>query len=174
MTYLVQQWLQLIKILHSETGTRQIALGVSLGFVLGMSPALSLQSLLVFVILLFFRVQLGAAFLAAFFFKFVAFFLDPAFHSVGQWVLENPSLNPLLTNLYNTALVPWTRFYNSIVMGSGVVSFLLLPVVFLLSFWLVQKYRATVYMHLKDAKVMKLLKATTFYKWYSKYEQFRN
>lgn len=172
MTLLLKQIFQLLKLLNSETGTYQIAAGISFGFVLGMTPAFSLQTVLVFLILLFFRVQIGAAFLAAFFFKFVAYLLDPVFHSVGAAVLGTESLKPLFTSLYNMPVVPWTRFYNTIVMGSGVLSFALTPVVFFLSLYLVGKYRKNVYEKFKQTKFFKALKATSIYKWYMKYDEY--
>lgn len=172
MTYLLKQLFQLVKLLNSETGTNQIAWGIAFGFVLGMTPAFSLQTVLVFIILLFFRVQMGAAFIAAFFFKFAAYLFDPVFHSVGSAVLEMDGLKPLFTTLYNMPIVPWTRFYNSIVMGSGVVSLLLTPVVFFASLYLVKKYRKNVYEKFKQSKFFKAVKATGFYKWYMKYDEF--
>ena len=132
MTLILKQLFGLVKLLNSEKGTNQIAAGIACGFILGMTPSLSLHSLLLFVIMLFFRVQLGAAFLAAFFFKFIAFLLDPMFHSVGGSILEMESLKGFLTMLYNLPLVPFTRFNNTLVMGSGVISFLLAPFVFIL------------------------------------------
>lgn len=170
MTVLLKQIFELIKLLHSENETTPIAWGISLGFILGMTPAFSLQSVLVFFILFIFRVQIGAAFLSAFFFKFVAYFLDPVFNSVGSTVLEMDSLEPLFTTLYNMPIVPWTRFYNSIVMGSGIVSILLIPVVFYSSKIAVSKYRTTVVARVQETKVWKYFKATTFYKWYVSYD----
>jgi uncharacterized protein (TIGR03546 family) len=170
MTVILKQLFDLIKLLHSENETTPIAWGISLGFVLGMTPAFSLQSVLVFFLLFIFRIQIGAAFVAAFFFKFIAFFLDPLFHSVGALVLENEALEPLFTTLYNMPIVPWTRFYNSIVMGSGVVSILLMPIVFYSSKIAVSKYRLTVVARAKDTKAWKYFKATTFYKWYVSYD----
>ncbi len=172
MTLLLKQLFGFLKLLNSETGSHQIAWGISLGFVLGMTPTLSLQTLLVFILLLLFRVQIGAAFVAAFFFKFMAYLLDPIFHSIGSSVLTTESLKPLFTDLYNMPIVPMTRFNNSIVMGSGVVAFLLTPVVFFLSLWLIQKYRKNVYERFKQTKFFKALKATSFYNWYVKYDEF--
>ena len=172
MTLLLKQIFQLLKLLNSETGTYQIAAGISFGFVLGMTPAFSLQTILVFLILLFFRVQIGAAFLAAFFFKFIAYLLDPLFHSVGSAVLSTDSLKPLFTNLYNMPVVPWTRFYNTIVMGSGVLAFALTPLVYFVSLYLVKKYREKVFERFKQTKFFKALKATSFYKWYMKYDEY--
>lgn len=170
MTLILKQFFDLIKLLHSETGTQQIAWGVSMGFILGMTPAFALQTLLVFLLLFIFRIQIGAAFLSAFFFKFIAFFLDPVFHSVGSLVLEMESLRPLFTELYNMPIVPLTRFYNTIVMGSGVVSILLIPIVYLTTLFGVNKYRNTAGAALAKTRVWKYFKATAFYKWYASYD----
>ncbi len=172
MTFLLKQIFGFFKLLHSETGNNQLAWGVALGFVLGMTPALSLQSLLVFLCLFFFRIQIGAAFVAAFFFKFIAFLLDPAFDRVGQWALELPALQGTYTQLYNMPIVPFTRFNNSVVMGSGILALLLLPVVLVLAKYLIIKYRVAVVERFRDTKLFKLWTKTALYQWYYKYDTF--
>jgi uncharacterized protein (TIGR03546 family) len=171
MTLLLKQLFGLIKLLNSETGTNQIAWGVAAGFVVGMSPMLSLQTLLIFMLILTFRVQAGAAFLSAFFFKFIAFILDPACAALGAWVLEMPSLRGLFTTLFNMPLIPLTRFNNSIVMGSGILAILCMPGVFIGSRIMIQKYREKVVERFSKSKFWLGVKATGFYKWYAKYEE---
>lgn len=171
MGLLLKQLFGFIKLLNSETGTIQISTGIAAGFVLGMTPFFSLQSILIFILLFIFRIQIGAAFLAAFFFAFIAFLLDPVFHEVGRLILTSKSLEPLFTQLYNMPIIPLTRFNNTIVMGSGVVSILLTPFVFLAARSLVKKYRATVVARIKETKIWKALQATTLYRWYYSYDQ---
>ncbi len=171
MTILLKQFFGLLKLLNSETGESQIASGIAAGFILGMSPTFSLQTLMVFLCLFVFRIQMGMAFLAAFFFKFVAWVLDPAFHAVGTSALEASSLQPLWTHLYNMPLVPLTRFNNSVVMGSGLVAIVLSPVIFFLSRKLVVKYRVTVVERFKQTKFWKAVKATSLYSWYLTYDK---
>jgi uncharacterized protein (TIGR03546 family) len=171
MTILLKQLFGLIKLLNSETGQNQIAAGIACGFILGMTPAFSLQTLLVFLLLFVFRVQIGMAFLACFFFKFVAWAIDPVFHAVGTQLLEAPSLAGLWTTLYNMPIVPLTRFNNTIVLGSGVVTVLLSPIVFFVGRNLVVKYRETVVARLKETKAWKMLKATSLYNWYVTYDK---
>ena len=170
MTLLLKQFFGFLKLLNSETGSNQIASGVALGFILGFSPILSLQGLIVILIMLFFRVQIGAAFIAAFFFSFIAYLLDPVCNGLGQMVLENESLKPLFTELYNMPIVPFTKFYNSLVMGSGILGFLLSPVIFILAKILIHKYRQTIVARYKDTKFWKFVKATSLYQWYAKYD----
>lgn len=170
MTLLLKQIFAFLKLLNSDQGTNQIAAGIACGFVLGMTPFFSLQSILIFLCIFFFRIQAGAAFLSAFFFAFVAYILDPVFHQVGSVILEMPSLHGLFTSLYNLPIIPFTRFNNSIVMGSGVVSIVLAPFVFILAKQLVIKYRVTVVDRFKQTKFWKAIQATSFYKWYYTYD----
>lgn len=170
MTILLKQIFGLIKLLNSETGGNQIAAGIAAGFVLGMTPGLSLQSLIIFLFILFFRIQAGAAFACAFFFSFIAWLLDPWFDQIGSWALELPNMQGLYTTLYNLPIVPMTRFNNSIFMGSGILSLLLTPVIFVLAKFIVNKYRDLVVAKIKGTKFWKAVQASGFYKWYVRYD----
>jgi uncharacterized protein (TIGR03546 family) len=172
VTLILKQLFGLVKLLNSETGHYQLAAGIAAGFILGMTPTLSLQSLLVFLCLFLFRIQIGSAFIAAFFFKFVAWVLDPAFDSIGRSVLEIDSLHGLFTTMYNVPFLPLTRFNNSIVMGSAVLTILLSPVVYFVSLKLILKYRVTVVARFKETRFWKAVKATSFYSWYYTYDKF--
>lgn len=171
MTLLLKQIFAFFKLLNSDTGTNQLAAGLALGLILGFSPMLSLQVLVAFVILFFFRIQIGAAFIAAFFFKFTAFLLDPVCDLIGRAVLEAEGLRPLFVSLYNMPLVPLTRFNNSIVMGSGLIAFLLAIPAFFVFKALIVKYRATVVARFRTTKIWKAWTATSFYKWYAAYDR---
>lgn len=173
MGLILKQIFAFIKLLNSDTGNISLAAGITCGFILGMTPVLSLHSLLVFLILFFFRIQIGAALLAAFFFKFSAFLLDPVFNMVGSKVLEIKSLQGFFTTLYNMPIVPYTRFNNSIVMGSGVLTFILSPIIFILSQYLIIKYREQILARFKTTKFWKAIEATKFYQWYYKYDQYK-
>ncbi len=170
MTIIFKQLFQLIHLLNSDKGHKSIAMGIACGFILGMTPNLSLQSVLIFICLFLFRIQIGAALLASFFFAFIAWLLDPVFHSVGSHILEMDALKGFFTTLYNQPILPLTRFYNSIVMGSGVVSFLLAPLVYFVSVKFVLKYRKSVVERFEGTKFWKAVKVSALYKWYTKYE----
>jgi len=173
MGLLLKQLFAFIKLLNSDTGNISIAAGMTCGFILGMTPTLSLHSLIVFIILFLFRIQIGAALVTAFFFKFAAFLLDPVFHSIGSKVLVMESLQGFFTTLYNMPIIPFTRFNNSIVMGSAVVTFALSPVVFILSQIFIVKYREVVVARFRSTKLWKAVEATKFYQWYYKYDQYK-
>lgn len=169
MTLLLKQIFAFFKLLNSDGGLNQISLGLACGIVLGFAPILSLQSLLIIVCCFFFRIQLGAAFLSAFFFKFVAHFIDPVADVIGRYILESEALRPVFTSLFNAPIIPLTRFNNSIVMGSGLISIVLVIPFFFIFKILVLRYRETVVAKYKESKVWKAWAGTSFYKWYAKY-----
>lgn len=156
--------------LNSDTGTNQLAAGLALGLVMGFSPFLSIQTFFFFLLVFIFRIQMGAAFLSAFFFKFAAFLLDPVTDIVGRKVLETEGLRPLFVSMYNMPLVPLTRFNNSIVMGSAVLGFALAIPAFFIFKSLVIKYRLTVVARFKQTKIWKAWTGTTLFKWYTTYD----
>jgi uncharacterized protein (TIGR03546 family) len=171
MTFLLKQIFGFLKLLNSDTGTNQLASGVACGLILGFAPTFSLQTIFVVAILFLFRIQIGAATIFAFFFSFIAWVLDPVSHQLGMTVLEIEALKPLFTEMYNMPLVPLTRFYNSIVMGSAIVSVILAPFVFLLARVLIEKYRIAVVARFKQTKFWKAIKSTHFYGLYAKYDE---
>src|SRR5665647_150961 len=152
MGLLLKQLFSFIKLLNSDTGTLSLALGLTCGFILGMTPTLSLHSLLIFMILFFFRIQIGAALVTAFFFKFIAFLMDPLFDWAGTHVLHMDSLQGIFTTLYNMPIIPYTRFNNTIVMGSAVITFALAPFVFIASQIFINKYRELVVARFRQTK----------------------
>lgn len=172
MTLILKQIFGLLKILNSENGEKQIALGICCGLILGFAPVLSLQTILVIIIILIFKIQAGAAFGSAFFFALVAFLLDPLFDLMGGYFLEIEALYPLYETLYNLPIIPFTKFNNSIVMGAAVVSVLMTPFVYFISRSLIVKYRKTFVARFKQTKLWKFIKATAFYKWYVKYDEY--
>jgi uncharacterized protein (TIGR03546 family) len=175
MSFLLKQIYSFIQLLNSDTGATSIAAGITCGMILGFSPALSIQSLLVFILLFLLRIQIGAALLTAGLFALLGVILDPVFDRVGGAILETDALRGLFTNLYNLPLVPMTRFNNSVVMGAGVIALLLSPVVFLLSLRLVAAYRQQIRARIQSTRAyqayQKWLQASGYYAYYQKFKK---
>jgi hypothetical protein len=99
-------WLKLvsnfIKILREGQTPAQVAGGFALGSILGLSPMLTLQGLLVWLVILVLDVNLSAATLSLLVFSLVAFIFDPVFHHLGYFLLVDvESLKGVWTTLYN-------------------------------------------------------------------------
>lgn len=169
MAIVLKHLFNLIYILHSETSTRSISAGFCCGIVLGFSPILSLQAVLVLVVMLVFRVQVGAAMLSAVVFKILGVPLEPLFHFLGNVILSQSMLQPFFTLLYNLPLIPMTRFYNTVVMGAGVLSVFLVGPAYPLFEYLIDNYRHTVVERVKDTKLWSLWKTSKLFKWYQYY-----
>ena len=169
MTLLLKQIFAFFQLLNSDTGRDQLAAGLACGIILGFAPFLSLQTVLVLILVFFFRIQMGAAFLSAFFFKFVAFLFDPVADIIGRKVLEAEALRPLFVKIYNMPILPFTRFNDSIVMGSLVTSVILTIPGFFIFRHLIERYRITVVARIKETKIWKAMAASKFYNWYATY-----
>lgn len=174
MTLLLKQIFSFFHLLNSETGRNSLAAGLACGLILGFAPFLSLQTLILLFLVFFLRIQLGAVFLSAFFFKLIAWAADPVADLLGRGMLEAPSLRPLFVELYDMPLVPLTRFNNSIVMGSMILSFGLVIPAFFVFRALVDRYRATVVARLKKTQLWKTWQATKIYNLYATFQKFHS
>jgi uncharacterized protein (TIGR03546 family) len=112
-------WLKLvsnfIKILREGQTPTQVAGGFALGSILGLSPMLTLQGLIVWLVILVLDVNLSAATLALLVFSLIAFIFDSLFHHLGYYLLVNiEGLKGVWTTLYNAPIAPLTRFNNTV------------------------------------------------------------
>jgi uncharacterized protein (TIGR03546 family) len=156
----------IIKTLHSEGTPGQVAAGIALGSVLGLTPLMNLHNLLIFSLVVILNVSFGGAMLGWALFVPLGFILDPIFHRVGAALLEAPGLRPLWTAWYNTPLVPYSNFNNTVVLGS-VVGWLVLAVpIFFAARYGVARYRATIGERVRQSKFYKAVTASQVYNWY--------
>jgi len=125
-------------------------------------PGMTIQSIVVFCLILLLNVNIPAAFFGVALFSAFAFFLDPLFHELGYYLLTQiKGLIPLWTALYNMPIAPLTRFNNTVVMGSLVTSLVMfLPIYFGFK-RLVLYYRAHWAEKVERWHVMKVIKGST-------------
>jgi uncharacterized protein (TIGR03546 family) len=156
----------IIKTLHSEGTPGQVAAGIALGSVLGLTPLMNVHNLIVFSFIILLNVSFGGGMLGWMLFVPVGFLLDPVFHRIGERMLLAPSLQPIWIDWYNTPLVPYTNFNNTVVLGS-VVGWLVLAVpIFFAARYGVAKYRATIGERVRQSKIYKAVTASQVYNWY--------
>ena len=156
----------IIKTLHSEGTPGQVAAGMALGAALGLTPLMNVHNLVVFSLLALFNVSFGGGMLGWALFVPLGFLLDPVFHAIGLALLEAPSLRGLWTGMFNTPLVPYTNFNNTIVLGSVVGWLALTLPIFFASRWAVARYRATIGARVQQSKFYKALTASKVYNIY--------
>lgn len=157
---------KLLKALHSDSGPWSLAFGVGLGMIMGLTPLLQLHNLLLLFIVLFLRVNLSTFLVSLGLFSVLAFALDPLMMNIGESILTSEGLLGLWTSLYNTGIGRLSLFYNTLTMGSLVVSLLLAPIVIFASKLLVIKYREHFLQWVEKWKVVQMLKGSRIYQLY--------
>jgi uncharacterized protein (TIGR03546 family) len=166
--YLLLKLLQnLARALNSDGTPGQVAAGIALGAVFGLTPLVNLHNLVLFGLAMVLKVSFPGVMLGWLIFVPIGFVLDPVFDTIGTRLLvETPVLTPLWTAWYDTPVLALTKFHNTVVLGSLVVwAVLCLPMFFLFR-WLVTRYRATIYQRLKGTRWFRAVKASKLYNLY--------
>lgn len=171
-------WFNIIKsfisIFREGQTPRQVAGGFALGTLIGFSPMITLQGLLVWLLILILDVNFSAALLALALCKLIAYMLDPLFHSLGYLILAKIGfLQGVWTSLYNAPVAPLTRFNNTVVMGS----FVFAALCFYPAFYGIKKatiaYRTHIHSRLQRLKIYQVLDKSKFVNYYRKFRDWK-
>jgi len=160
---------KIFRILNAEATPKQIAGGVALGMIIGLTPTFSLHNIVVVFFILVIRVNITAAILSMFAFDLIGYGMDPLSDWLGYAILTSTSLRPLWIEAYNAAIIPFTRFNNTVVMGSFVISLILLYPIFRLAEYGVERYRSDLAAKFQQWRIVKAVKMSRFYKYYQSY-----
>ena len=155
---------KLVTTLSSEGTPGQVAVGIALGSILGLTPLLNLHNLLAFGAIALFNISFPAAMLGWLLFEPIGFLLDPIFHDVGAAVLTDaPPLLPAWTEMYNVPVIPFSNYNNTVVMGSLIGWAVLALPIFFAARWAITKYRERVLARLQKTKLVKAVQASKLY-----------
>ncbi len=163
-------WIKLIKklfkALNSEASPGSIGGGVILGMVVGLTPLFTLTNILIISLIIVIKVNVSAAIFSSLMFGIIGYFIDPVAHNLGETALTANSLENLWSALYNIPVIPFTLFNNTVVMGTLIISFILMVPVFWGVKKLVVEYRKDFQKKVVKLKIVKLIKASKIYKIY--------
>ena len=167
---IVKLILKLIKILNQDATPSQIAGGMALGSILGITPLASLHNMIVFLLIFLVRVNITTAFFSWGLFTLFSYLFDPVFNKIGYTLLVKVQfLKPIWTTLYNTPIVPWTKFNNTLTLGSLVCALVLFWPLFFFLKWFVRIYREILANRLQKLKIVQILKASKIFSLYRQY-----
>ena len=96
----------------------QMAMGLALGVLVGLVPKGNLLAIGLMMLMCSLRVNLGVGLATVFATSWAGMWLDPISHRIGEFLLKSASLRPLWETMYDTMLLPWTDFNNTVVLGS--------------------------------------------------------
>ena len=156
--------------LHSEGTPGQLAAGIALGSIMGLTPLVNIHNAIVFALIVLLNVSFAGGLLGWALFVPVGFLLDPLFDWIGHQLLFAESLRGMWTSLYNTPVAPLTNFNNTVVLGSLVFAIAFFIPLFLWTRWAVTRYRATVGARVRQSR---WYRAVTASKLYNVYRLFR-
>lgn len=154
---------KVLRLLNSEAEPHQLSLALCFAMVAGFTPLYSLHNLLVLLLVLLLRVNLSAFILGLGFFSGFAYLLDPLFHRLGLSILQAQAFEGIWTAFYNTAIMRFARFNNSILMGSLVFSALFFVPLFLSLNQFIRKYRDHILSRIQKMRIMQAIKASKIY-----------
>lgn len=173
MFLLLKYIAKLLKALASEASPNQLAGGFILGMIIGLTPVASIHNLLIIVLIIVLKVNIGMAILSFLVFSGVAYLADPLFHAFGIWMLENESMQSAWTSMYNNEFWAITKFYNTVVLGSFISALLLCIPMFPLSKIGVEQYRKHIHEKVIKSKFAKAIKGTKLYSVYQTVSRVR-
>lgn len=157
---------KLLKALNSDASPAQIAIAFSMALIVALTPFFSFHNLIVILLAFVLRVNLGAFFVAMAAFSGLAWFVDPYTAGLGEYLLTQPELQVMWTNLYQSHFWRMTAFNHSLVLGGLIVALIAFIPVFFLAKYLIIKYRVTLLAWIQKFRVVQLLKGTKFYRLY--------
>lgn len=163
---MIQPILKILKVLNSETHPAQISLGLCFSVIVAFTPKFSLHNIVIYFLILFFRINLSAFLIGGLLFSGVGYLLDPVFHRIGLAVLTAPGLERLWTGFYNATMWRVQEFNNTVVMGSLLSALVLFAPLYVLFNRAVLAYRKSVYPHMQKLRLVKAIKGNVLYQKY--------
>jgi uncharacterized protein (TIGR03546 family) len=158
---------KLVKALHDNTSPSELAGGFVIGAMIGLLPKFNLTALALWCVLILLRVNIGFGLLATVLFSIVGSITDPLVEKLGFFLLTDvPALTGLWTLLYNTPIIPFSAFNDTLVMGNFVFGLLLAGPLFLLVRKGIVSYRVAFKEKIMKWRVVQALTATKVFDLY--------
>jgi|GEM_PF-283776 len=157
---------KLFSALNSESSIRQIALAIVLGFIVGLSPLLTLHNIVILFFVMLIRIHLGSFILSVGFFSGLSYLLSPFIIMVGEWLLTSDGLVDLFTVFYQSTLFKLAHWHNTYTLGAFVLGCILAIPLYFFSKVIIEKYRLHIMAFFQKLKIVRALKASKFYRLY--------
>lgn len=165
---------KLFHALNSDSSIRQIALAIAMGFVVGLSPLLTLHNIVIICIALIIRVHFGSFILAVGFFSGLSYLLSPVIVFVGEYLLTSEALNEIFTTLYQTTLFKLAHWHHTYVLGALILGISLCIPLYFFSKFFIEKYRIHIMKFFEKFRIIQALKASKFYRLYTSFSSDTN
>lgn len=146
--------------LNANVRPGEIAAGLALAFLAALIPGGNLVFLAIVLISFLIKINQAIFFVFLGIFKLFIGIFDPLLDSIGYSILIFGGFNELFIVWTNTAIVPWTRFNDTLVMGGLALGLGLFIPLFFLFRYLVVLWRTSL-----QAKILASKAYQAFIKW---------
>lgn len=149
------------RLLNSDLSPSKIAIAGVIGMYWGLSPFLSPHNLILFFIVVIFKIPISFAISGMVFFLPFSFFFADLINTFGSIILKSDILSGSFRSLYNSFFI-LTKFNNTFIMGSFIIILILSIPVFLILRFIVIKYRKTIISNLLASAIYQKFLRKTF------------
>jgi uncharacterized protein (TIGR03546 family) len=156
-------FIKFLKLLNANENPAQLAGAIVLSMIMALTPFWSLHNLLVVLMLCVLRINLFTFFASFPVWSGIAWLLDPYSASIGEGLLLNDSLQALWASMYQSDLWRLAHFNNTLTIGSLLLASALAVPVYIVSVWLIKRYRDTVVAWVNRLHIVKALKASSWF-----------
>lgn len=157
----------LFDLIRLESSPLQVSLAILLGAFFAVTPMLTPQFALAFLVLCVVRLNLLAVLLSYIFFFLLTLPLQNFFSDIGRHLLVlTPTLRRLWAGLYHWPIFPFTEFNNTLVLGSGVVFALISIPLFVTSYFLYRIYAPGIFLRFQQSRAGLSIRASLFFRRY--------
>ncbi len=153
---------KLLKALNTNVNSAELAHAFSCGFILGFMPKNNVFWYLVFIFILFIKINKPVYLLAVLLSSFIAPFADSYFDTVGYAFLTIPELSDIFAKLIEIPFVGFTKFNNTVVMGSFLCGLILYIPLYFIAKAIVYLWRKYVAERIRNTKLAKGFQALPF------------
>lgn len=115
---MLKKFLKFFKVLNSNSHPGEIAHAISIALLLGVLPKDNFFWYILTFFFLFIRINKGALAIATMLFSILAQYLDTLFDKIGYAILTYDKFEAFFSKLLDIPFVSFTKFNNTIVMGS--------------------------------------------------------
>ena len=161
---MIKQLQKMFKALNSNKAPGELAHAFALGMLLAFVPKGNLLWLILFAVSFFLRINRATMLLSIILGSVFVPLLDGVFDSTGYAVLTNENLVPFFTALSEIPFAVFTRFNNSVVMGSLVWGIILYIPFLAAGFMFVKKWRTTLAPLFRKSRLCRILENVPLFK----------
>lgn len=154
---MLNKLIKLLKAFNGNVNPGEIAHAFACGAILGLMPKNNLLWYLVLVFILFVRINKPSYLLMILLGSAVSPAFDGLFDSIGYWFLTLPSLALFFARLIEIPFVAFTKFNNTVVMGSFLCGILLYIPLYAFARLLVFVWRKYAADFIRNSKIFKVI-----------------